>query len=213
MAATSPQTTSSRISARPVLANLFRKVGPAPAFFMHALSPLPVIPEGEGIYFVIPEFAPANIRDPVERGRDPGTGSRINPAGFSGMTTSPLPASPAHAGASCDWLRVVSARDPGMRRGSGVCGRETRFPAGPAEAGAHLRMFPPVHEGAAGDGYLPAQVSSEAVSGLGDRAYGVLMAGGGYSPSYSVQICVWQIGPTQPFSSRSPSASRLMRAA
>ena len=34
---------------------------------MHALSPLPVIPEGEGIYFVIPEFALANNRDLLER--------------------------------------------------------------------------------------------------------------------------------------------------
>ncbi|CAN0591078.1 unnamed protein product, partial [Laminaria digitata] len=34
------------------------------------------------------------------------------------------PASPAHAGVSRGWLSLVSAGDPGMRRGYGLCERE-----------------------------------------------------------------------------------------
>ena len=87
-------------------------------------------PDGyDGISLRHPGICDANIRDPVERGRDPGTGSRINPVGFSGMTKSPLPASPAQAGVSRGWLCVASAGDPGICRGSGVCRRECRqFP-------------------------------------------------------------------------------------
>ena len=40
---------------------------------------------------------------------------------------SPLSVSPAHAGASCGWLRVVSTGDPGMRQGCGAW-RPVRLP-------------------------------------------------------------------------------------
>jgi len=71
----------------------------------------------------------------------------------------PSPASPAH-------VRVSSGRlqqDTPAYAGDTVCGIETTPPPPmtPAQAGVHLGTSTHAHEAASGDGYLPAQVSSE----------------------------------------------------
>ena len=77
-------------------------------------------------------------------------------------TPAPSPTSPAHAGVSSGWLRQASAGHPGIRQGYGLWDRDhSSPPMTPAQAGVHLGTSPFAHEGAAGDGYLPSQVSSE----------------------------------------------------
>ena len=48
-----------------------------------------------------------------------------------------------------------------MRRGYGLWDRDHSPPMTPAQAGVHLGTSTHAHEAASGDGYLPAQVSSE----------------------------------------------------
>ena len=68
---------------------------------------------------------------------------------------------PRLSGACQSLVRQASAGHPGMRRGYGLWDRDHSPPMTPAQAGVHLGTSTHAHEAASGDGYLPAQVSSE----------------------------------------------------
>ena len=66
--------------------------------------------------------------------------------------------------------RSTGAGSASFRRGAPACAGEADFvgdkgfpspPQAPAQAGAHLWLYPQALQAMAGDGYLPAQVSSE----------------------------------------------------